>query len=223
MFCETECMEEGELQDLLGELLGLFLRGWADFQFFSIMKNMSIYGNRLKTSHLFVCVKLSFRIFGPLCLSFHVTPTDTYVCYVSCISGLSLKIYVLYIYIYTNPITLPQITAVISRELPISFIQLRFSESPPGRLQTSPRWPLCVVIKFICWDLGIFQGDFEVGIPVDYLRHFPQKRSTTFSREFPRVLGRKLLSPKGSAAHFVHRRRNFGSVDQFSSRCLRKA
>lgn len=63
------------------------------------MKNMSIYGNRLKTSNLFVCVKLSFRIFGPLCLSFHVTPTDTYVCYVSCISGLSLKIYVLYIYI----------------------------------------------------------------------------------------------------------------------------
>ena len=150
--------------------------------------------------------------------------TYRYICMLCIMYIWSISKNICIIYIYTNPITLPQITAVISRELPISFIQLRFSESPPGRLQTSPRWPLCVVINFICWDLGIFQGGYsEVGIPVDYLRHFPQKRSTTFSREFPRVLGRKLLSPKGSAAHFVHRRRNFGSVDQFSSRCLRKA
>lgn len=223
MFCETECMEEGELQDLLGELLGLFLRGWADFQFFSIMKNMSIYGNRLKTSHLFVCVKLSFRIFGPLCLSFHVTPTDTYVCYVSCISGLSLKLYVLYIYIQKSYHSTTNHCCHLQRATHLLHSTSILRISPEKRLQTSPRWPLCVVINFICWDLGIFQGDFEVGIPVDYLRHFPQQRSTTFSREFPRVLGRKLLSPKGSAAHFVHRRRNFGSVDQFSSRCLRKA
>ena len=48
-------MEEGELQDLLGELLGLFLRGWADFQFFSIMKNMSIMETAWKhLTYLFV-------------------------------------------------------------------------------------------------------------------------------------------------------------------------